>query len=951
MFTKEKLLLTARLFAQVSAASGEPFWRAPHPIFTLILFVGSFALSIALFVTVRAHRVATESDSVDRLTSHDRRSLQIAQNAWLRDLSTVLSRAVSRRDVAIIMATEGLTVTGATSAEIALLEAGGNRIGFIPATSPQIGFSELRLVSDLQDHTPTADAIRTGENVLVTSGRDLAERYPRLWSEELQPNRAEASLPLVDSEGRVIGAVVFGCVGENAFDDDQLVVFETATELCARALDRVRLYELEYAARRLAENLQAFTALLAGTESRKDVAEAVVNESVRVLGADAAAVWVPVNGSIVALVNQGFEELSPQRLQPFPHSMSSPVADALSSRNMIVLQSQIDLTNAYPNLSDLVMHDGDQAWVAVPLVIGGEVSAVLFAMFRTARTFSAQDRSLLATMGLQAALAFERARLRENDLNEAETARKLAAAVGGFTAAATKVAVLAAFIEALPAFGAKAGSLALIGDDGTTVDVQGGSADSPYLSNEWVTRPIGSRTPLITAVRTGEQLFVHDRTELSSTFELQAVEMFDDTQRSWVAVPLHGGGRPIGALGLSFDSLQKFDDNQRVRLASLAALCANALTRAARFELEHSIAITLQSTLLPKRLKPMPGVEVAANYSPGTRELSVGGDWYDVIELSSERFLLVVGDVVGHGIESAAAMGKLATATRALAQVEDAPAALLRQLDRVAAADASTQFASMAIVLVDRKAAELRYSLAGHPAPLIKLADGSVQSLDGARSIPLGGLLVDRPEQIMPFSGHVLLLLYTDGLTERRTDHIDARIALLHSAFHDAKDFTDDLPRTLIAEMMNGGDQNDDIAVLCARFAPADNSFKRMVPSHVSNLALLRRDLSTWLAEAGVTLNESDDCLVAVVEAVTNAIEHCDDIESRPIGLQAHRRNGHYSFSVRDHGKWRPPIDSGGSRGRGLALIDLLMDDMVIDQTNHGTTVTFNKTMLREGQT
>ncbi len=474
---------------------------------------------------------------------------------------------------------------------------------------------------------------------------------------------------------------------------------------------------------------------------------------------------------------------------------ASPVSDALSTRAMIVLESSEELIEIYPNLRAQIQRDGDQAWVALPLVIGGKASAVLFAVFRTARLFSAQDRSLLSTMGLQAALAFERARLRENDLGEAEKARQLAAAIGGLTAAATKVEVLAAFIDALPALGAQTGSLALIGEDGTTVDVQGGSEASPYLNSEWLTRPIGTLTPLITALRTGESLFIHDRAELGNVFDLRRIDMLNDTQRSWVAVPLHAGGRPLGAMGLSFDALQRFDDTQRVRLASFAALCANALTRAARFELEHSIAITLQSTLLPKRLKAIADVDLSAHYSPGTRELSVGGDWYDVIELSDERFLLVVGDVVGHGIESAAAMGKLATATRALAQVEHAPAALLSQLDRVASADASTQFASMAIVLVDRRAGELRYSLAGHPAPLLKLADGSMQSLDAARSIPLGGLAADRPEQVLPFRGRITVLLYTDGLTERRTDHIDMRIALLRSAFKQSNVPIHELPR------------------------------------------------------------------------------------------------------------------------------------------------------------
>ncbi len=273
-------------------------WTENLPSLSLVLIGVSLGLLAALLLTMRAHRGATESDSVDRLRSHDRRSLQIAQNVWLRDLSTGLSRAVSQPDVATIMAREGSIAVGSTTAEIALLDGGGSgRVAFVAANASELGESggpRPPLVFALEDSTPTTDAIRSGENVLVVSAADLAQRYPEVAASPTQAERAEASacLPLIDSEGRIVGAMVFGCRGENLFDDDQLVVFETATELCARALDRVRLYELEYEARRLAENLQAFTMVLAGTESRSDVADALVNESVRVLGADSASVWV-----------------------------------------------------------------------------------------------------------------------------------------------------------------------------------------------------------------------------------------------------------------------------------------------------------------------------------------------------------------------------------------------------------------------------------------------------------------------------------------------------------------------------------------------------------------------------------------------------------------------------------------------------------------------------------
>ena len=919
-----------------------PAVRVTDSALTILLFAVSLGLLLVLLATRRAHHGATESDSVDRLRSHDRRSLQILQNVWLRELSTVLSRAVSEADVAKIMSEEGTIASGCATAEITLRERGSDWVAVVEST-----LTPPRSAVHLEDRTPITDAIRTGMNVLVLSTSELAARYPGFTPELASKGiDASASIPLVDSGGCVIGAMGFGWSSADVFDEGQLVVFETATELCARALDRVRLYELEYEARRLAENLQAFTMVLAGTESRADVAEAMVNESLRVLGADAASVSMLADDGFAMLVSRGFDDTMDQS-QSWPLSETSPAADALRTQSIIVLESQDDLTAAYPSLSAQARLDGDQAWVALPLVLGGEATAVLFATFRTIHSFSSQDRSLMSTMGLQAALAFERARLRENDLAEADKARQLAAAIGGLTAAATKVGVLAAFIDALPALGAQSGTLALLSDDGSSVDVQGGSEASPYLDSEWQTCSIGARTPLITAVRTGESLFIHGRNELTAGFDPSAVEMFSDGQRSWVAVPLYAGGRALGALGLSFIATQRFDDAQRVRLASFAALCANALTRAARFELEHSIAITLQSTLLPKQLKIIAGVELSAQYNPGTRELSVGGDWYDVIELSHNRFLLVVGDVVGHGIESAAAMGKLATATRALAQVVSGPAALLRQLDRVAATDPSTQFASMAIVLVDREAGELRYSLAGHPAPLLKHADGLIESLDMARSIPLGGLVVERPEQALSFTDGVMLLLYTDGLTERRSEHIDARLAVLQTALGETNVGVAGLPRALIASMMAGGEQVDDIAVLCAKFARAVPAFFRIVPAHTRHLSNLRHELRTWLVATGVAPSDCYDCLVAVSEAATNAIEHGHDSDSRPIDIRADDQDGRHRFSITDHGAWKLPVDSGGSRGRGLNLIHLLMDDVTVSPSDNGTNVSFTKRFER----
>ena len=930
---------------------------ARHPAFVALIVVLVFTPLVVMAVTMRAYRRAAGAErraaaALDtRGRAEDQLLRQVEQNVRLRELSTALSKAVSQPDVAKVMSEHGARAAGSLIANIAVRQPDTNKIAMV--VSPILGteMAQAWATLDLDDHTPITDAIRSGRAVFMHSQAELATHYP-LLSElgERVGISATASVPILDSEGAVAGALGFGWAGPQLFDTEELVILETSAELCAQAMERARLYDLEHEARRLAENLQAFTTALANTETRADVADAMVFESMRVLGADAATLSVMAeDDTFHMLAGRGFDDDTMTRWRSFPSTVATPALDALKTRQMIVLEFREQVIAAYPNLHADLERSGGEAWVALPLVVGREAPAVLFAVFRSPRTFTGQDRSLMATMARQAAQAFDRARLREADLVDAEQARQLAAAIGGLTAADTQAAVSEAFLDALPALGARAGVLGLISDDETTVDVADSTGYSADLVELWRSRPIDSPSPLITASRSGVAEFINRSDEMAERFDASMGATLTDLHRSWVALPLRAGGRTLGAIGLSFTTTQSFDDNQRFTLASFAALCANALTRAARYELEHSIAITLQSSLLPSRLKEMPGVELSAQYSPGTRELTVGGDWYDVIELAEERFLLVVGDVVGHGIKSAAAMGKLATATRALAQMEQAPAALLQQLDRLAATDPTTQFASMAIVLVNRRAGELRYSLAGHPSPLLRRGDGTVVILDGARSVALGGLTVERPEHTVGFDGVVTVLLYTDGLTERRSDHIDDRLALLQSTLHDSTDVElQALPRRLIAAMMTGGDQYDDVALLCARIARIVPSYSRTVPARPGELSGLRRELRGWLQTAGVGGDDTDDILVAVGEALTNAIEHGHDSDGGPIDMSAEYQGGRHVFTIGDHGSWKVPVDSHGSRGRGLTMMGQLMDEVEITQRDSGTLVTLTKFVEQE---
>lgn len=235
----------------------------------------------------------------------------------------------------------------------------------------------------------------------------------------------------------------------------------------------------------------------------------------------------------------------------------------------------------------------------------------------------------------------------------------------------------------------------------------------------------------------------------------------------------------------------------------------------------RQIALELQQSLLPRALPHLATVELAARYQPATEGLAVGGDWYDAIELDGGRVLVMVGDVVGHGVRSAAAMGRLSAAAHALAPTYDDPGLLLSQLDRLAGDDRAAYLTTAVAMVIDPAEELLQYSLAGHPPPLIRYrVDGTVNTLDAAVGPPLGSASGARPVAAVRTRGAHRLVLYTDGLVERRGVLIDDRIAALARVLERAAPDAEACCDLIVGSMLDEG-QRDDVAVLCAYVDPA----------------------------------------------------------------------------------------------------------------------------------
>jgi PAS domain S-box-containing protein len=551
-----------------------------------------------------------------------------------------------------------------------------------------------------------------------------------------------------------------------------------------------------------------------------------------------------------------------------------------------------------------VLDLGMRSTVSVPIGVHGSPSAVLAAASRRVADFSEEDVHFLEGMANTLAAATDRGRA-ELEVRESEARfREMADTAPVFIWTADAKGMIDFINRGWLDFTGRPMAEEL----GDTWDLGVHPDDAEGVRSTWW-RAFNRRVPW------------------EREYRLQR----HDGEYRWIVdrgVPRFHGEELMGYVGTATDIHERKEMEEKLSRAAAA---------------DHEVAEVLQRSLLPESLPAIDGVEIEARYLPASRGAAIGGDWYDAIELEDGRVEVVVGDVVGHGLRAATVMGQLRNAFRAYALVETSPAQTLVRLNRLLAKDGRDLMATALCVAIDRDTGEIEVASAGHPPPLVIESGARAYYIEEGRSVPLGTAdpapYTESKTRLEPGS---TLILYTDGLVERRDTSLDDRLAQLATVASVADGELGDVCDQLLEGSLGGKRPADDVAVLAIRLELSEpGRLSLRLPADPAALAQLRRRLGRFLEAAGAEEAERFEITLTVCEAAANAIEHAYGPGDAEFELDARTDGDLVQISVRDFGVWRER--RGEDRGRGLTIMEGMMDEVEVSRTPKGTTVRMSR--------
>lgn len=576
-----------------------------------------------------------------------------------------------------------------------------------------------------------------------------------------------------------------------------------------------------------------------------------------------------------------------------------------------------------------VLFDGTQALLIVPLLVAGEVSGTLsFASTDAARTFDDKDLEAALAVARHAAVALENARAFVRERDRSDRLHFLSEATNRLFEQPTPAAGVNEVLHATVGAWADWAVLFLRDRNGAVRAETVAYRDPAYAALEAVR---GQRL----MIPDGERLFEATvakrrpvmRVDIEAGRGLAYLQPYlhetaaQVRPKSSLLVPLFAGDEEFGALGLYLAD-RNYGDADRELFEELGVRVSLSFEHARSVEREVRLVQTLQEVILPAQLPAVPGVELSTVYAPATTsDAPVGGDWYDVFALDGGRYVLSIGDVAGRGLRASAIMGKLRHAINVVALYESDPARILDVAERVVLQRYPNALATAFVALIDPQARRLQYANAGHPYPLLRLYDGTVQALF-AEGLPIGlrTMAEGSPSRTRQLDDVALIAFYTDGVTEATRD-IERGERVLHQALSaQATLFVRDPAALVAASCLTEGPHGDDAALLLVKF-PHSVAWT-FFAENASAAQHARGDFMQRLRAQAAATSDFTGAENIFGELIGNVVRHAPGA----IDIALEWRAGSAVLHVTDRGRgfeYRPngTIDMMQEGGRGLWLV------------------------------
>ncbi|MGW4761404.1 ATP-binding SpoIIE family protein phosphatase [Streptomyces pseudogriseolus] len=524
--------------------------------------------------------------------------------------------------------------------------------------------------------------------------------------------------------------------------------------------------------------------------------------------------------------------------------------------------------------------------------------------------------------------------------------------------------------DGLAVFGVEGDQLTIIGHHGHEP-----GADNPFYM------PLETDYPAAEVVRTGRAVYLSSPEQYKARYPLTWPLAQRFGRQSWAFLPLTASGRTMGAWLAAFAYPVAFTPDERSVLTTVARMLAQALSRAGTAESERALTDGLQRSMMPKLGPGIPGMSVAARYVPTGGGLQVGGDWYDIIPLpggtslksGGGRFALVIGDVQGHDVRAAGLMGQLRIALRAYASEGHRPDAVLSRASRflhgIGETDPSDlRFATCLYAEVDPATGVLEVARAGHPEPVIRMADATVLTRPTAGGLPLG---ID-PDADYPTTRIVLesgetMMLCTDGLIETGGHDLDSGWQRLRTILEEHKGTQEELADALVQAVHGPSSHHttgpladrreDDIAVLllsregegCGCGAedterpPVRRTMLTVAQAEPERVAVARHQLRELLHDWS-SPDQVDSAELLLSEMLTNVLVHTETDALLLAEVTDGSEGRRIRVEVTDAGDDLPHLRRPGelaSSGRGLVLVQLLAHAWGVAPRGRGKSIWF----------